>query len=87
MGLGVFASLVSITYTQSLRLARACFQGEVSGFRWLIRIPPYIHPVIGGACVGAVAVQWPQILGIGYETIEAMLQDVSFPCSFWSYCW
>ena len=78
MGLGVFASLVSITYTQSLRLARACFQGEVSGFRWLIRIPPYIHPVIGGACVGAVAVQWPQILGIGYETIEAMLQDVEF---------
>lgn len=78
MGLGIFASLVSITYTQSLRLARACFQGEVSGFRWLIRIPPYIHPVIGGACVGAVAVQWPQILGIGYETIEAMLQDVEF---------
>ncbi len=78
MGLGVFASLVSITYTQSLRLARACFQGEVSGFRWLIQIPPYIHPVIGGACVGAVAVQCPQILGIGYETIEAMLQDVEF---------
>lgn len=78
MGLGVFASLVSITYTQSLRLARACFQGEVSGFRWLIQIPPYLHPVIGGACVGTVAVQWPQILGIGYETIEAMLQDVEF---------
>src|SRR4028119_165221 len=39
MGLGVFASLVSITYTQSLRLARACFQGEVRGFRWLGQIP------------------------------------------------
>lgn len=78
MGLGVFASLVSITYTQSLRLARACFQGEVRGFRWLGQIPPSIHCVIGGACVGAVAVQWPQILGIGYETVEAMLQDVEF---------
>jgi H+/Cl- antiporter ClcA len=78
MGLGIFASLVSITYTQSLRLARACFQGEVPGFRWLSRIPPYAHPVIGGACVGGMAVHWPQILGIGYETIEAMLQDVKF---------
>jgi len=29
-----------------------------------------------------MAVQWPQILGIGCETIEAMLQDVSFRCSF-----
>lgn len=78
MGLGVFASLVSITYTQSLQLAKACFQGEVRGFRWLGKIPLFIHPVIGGVCVGLVAIQLPQILGIGYETIEAMLQDVKF---------
>lgn len=78
MGLGLFASLVSITYTQSLRVAKACFSGGVTGFTWLSRIPPAVHPVIGGACVGLVAVQWPQILGIGYETIEAMLQDVEF---------
>jgi len=78
MGLGVFASLVSITYTQSLQLARACFRGQVPGFTWLGRIPAAIHPVMGGVCVGLVALQWPQILGIGYETIEAMLQDVEF---------
>lgn len=78
MGLGLAASLVSITYTQSLQLLRACFQGQVTGFRWLGRIPLAVHPVIGGACVGLVALQWPQILGIGYETIEAMLQDVEF---------
>ena len=78
MGLGLLASLVSITYTQSLRLSRACFQGQVAGFTWLGRIPPAVHPIIGGACVGLVALQWPQILGIGYETIEAMLQDVEF---------
>jgi CBS domain-containing protein len=78
MGLGAAASLVSIAYTQLLRLGRACFQGEVPGFGWLGRIPPAVHPVIGGACVGLVALQLPQILGIGYETIEAMLQDVKF---------
>jgi CBS domain-containing protein len=29
-------------------------------------------------CIGLVALQLPQIMGIGYETIEAMLQDVEF---------
>jgi len=78
MGLGCAASLVSLTYTKSMQLSRACFQGQISGFTWLIRLPKAIYPVIGGACVGVVALQWPQILGIGYETIEAMLQDVEF---------
>jgi H+/Cl- antiporter ClcA len=78
VGLGLGASLVSITYTQSLQLLRACFQGQVHGFAWLAKIPLAIHPVIGGACVGLVALNYPQILGIGYETVEAMLQDVEF---------
>lgn len=78
MGLGCGASLVSLTYTKSLRLIRACFCGQIPGFTWLSRLPQVIHPIIGGACVGVVALQYPQILGIGYETIEAMLQDVEF---------
>ena len=78
MGLGLAASLVSITYTQLLSLGRACFRGQVRGFAWLGNIPPFVHPVIGGSCVGLVALQYPQILGIGYETVEAMLQDVEF---------
>ncbi len=78
MGLGLAASVVSIAYTQLLRLGRACFRGEVQGFGWLARIPLAVHPVIGGAVVGLVALKLPQILGIGYETIEAMLQDVKF---------
>lgn len=78
IGLGFAASLISLTYTQSLQLLRACFQGQIAGFTWLAKIPLAIHPVIGGACVGLVALQYPQILGIGYETVEAMLQDVQF---------
>ncbi len=78
MGLGLAASIISIAYTQLLRLGRACFRGEVPGFAWLGHIPTPVHPVIGGACVGLVALKLPQILGIGYETIEAMLQDVEF---------
>ena len=78
MGLGLLASLVSLTYTEAIRLARACFQGQVPGFGWLGRVPRAVHPVIGGACVGIVALKWPQILGVGYQTVEAMLQDVEF---------
>ncbi|WP_392530748.1 chloride channel protein [Nostoc sp. C117] len=78
LGLGLGASLVSLTYTQSIRLAKACFAGKVPGFQFLGQIPQPIHPIIGGVLVGAVALQFPQILGVGYETVEAMLQDVKF---------
>ncbi len=78
LGLGLGASLISLTYTQSIRLAKACFAGKVPGLQFLGRIPQPIHPIIGGVIVGAVALQFPQILGVGYETVEAMLQDVKF---------
>jgi len=42
------------------------------------QIPQPIHPIIGGIIVGSAALQFPQILGVGYETVEAMLQDVQF---------
>ncbi|HEY9691326.1 MAG TPA: chloride channel protein [Oculatellaceae cyanobacterium] len=78
LGLGVLASVVSVAYTQSIKFSQRCFRGEVPSFKWLTLIPSAAHPVIGGACVGIAALYVPQILGIGYETIEAMLQDVDF---------
>ena len=78
LGLGLLASLVSLAYTHLIQLARRCFQGEVVGLRWLGRLPPPIKPVIGGFCVGVAALYAPQILGVGYETIQAMLQGVEF---------
>jgi H+/Cl- antiporter ClcA/CBS domain-containing protein len=76
--LGGLASLVSFTYTQTVDFAREAFQGKVSYLSWLGKIPGYLTPVIGGAVVGVVALKFPQVTGIGYETIEAMLQDVQF---------
>ncbi|MBW4547814.1 MAG: chloride channel protein [Symplocastrum torsivum CPER-KK1] len=78
LGLGLLASLVSLAYTKSIQLARRCFKGEVVGLRWLGQLPPPIKPVIGGFCVGLAALYAPQILGVGYETIQAMLQGVEF---------
>lgn len=78
LGLGLWASLISLVYTGLIGLAKASFQGHVRHLRWLGRIPKPIHPIIGGVIVGVVALKFPQILGIGYETVEAMLQDVEF---------
>lgn len=72
LGLGLGASLISLTYTATVRLAKTAFTR-------LGVIPQPIHPLIGGFILGAVALQFPQILGIGYETVEAILQDVEFP--------
>lgn len=76
LGLGLGASLVSLLYSQAIRFAKACFEGKVPYLTWLSSIPKPVHPIIGGAIVGAVALRFPQILGIGYGTIQAMLQDV-----------
>ena len=78
LGLGLLASLVSIAYTQAIQLSQRFFQGKINGFGSMEKIPPGLRPVIGGACIGAAALIFPQVLGIGYETIEAMLRDVQF---------
>ncbi|MCS6782651.1 MAG: chloride channel protein [Gloeomargarita sp. SKYBB_i_bin120] len=70
LGLGVLASGLAILYTASLGELRP---GRLRG------IPSWLQPMLGGLVIGAVALVLPQTLGIGYEVIEAMLQDVHFP--------
>ena len=76
--LGGLASVVAFAYTQTVDFAREAFQGNISSLSWLGKIPRCLTPVIGGAIVGIVALKFPQVTGIGYATIEAMLQDVQF---------
>jgi H+/Cl- antiporter ClcA/predicted transcriptional regulator len=76
VGLGLCASLVAIAYTQAIRFCQRFFQGQIAGFTWMAAIPPAVRPVIGGICMGAVALSFPQTLGIGYETIDEMLRNV-----------
>lgn len=76
--LGGLASLVSFAYTQTVELSREAFQGKINYLGWLANVPRCLTPVLGGAIVGIFAVKFPQVTGIGYDTIEAMLQDVEF---------
>jgi H+/Cl- antiporter ClcA/predicted transcriptional regulator len=81
VGLGLLSSLVSLLYVRALRLSQQCFQGKITGLQWLAAIPRPLHPLMGGVCLGIVALKLPQILGVGYETVESILQDVQFPLS------
>lgn len=78
LGLGCLASLVSIIYTKAIKFAQRSFQGEVPALKSLMRIPKPLHPVLGGLFVGVIAIQFPHILGPGYGTIEALLQEGQF---------
>jgi len=38
-------------------------------------IPLWIKPALGGLCVGAIALSFPQVLGVGYDTTDAALNS------------
>lgn len=78
LGLGLLASLVAIAYTRAMKLAKSFFVGEVKGFSMIGRLPIPIKLAIGGLCVGLTALIFPEVMGIGYETVESILQDAPF---------
>jgi len=39
----------------------------------ILPVPQYIYPAIGGLMVGTIGLWYPQVFGVGYETIELAL--------------
>ena len=66
--LGVLASVMSLALVRLLGLGRDPRLQAV-----LSRLPPGLPTAVGGAAVGAMALAFPQVLGVGYDTIEALL--------------
>ncbi|PMB48575.1 chloride channel protein [Fischerella thermalis CCMEE 5330] len=81
-GLGILASLVSIIYTRSIRFAQACFQGEWTNQTAIGKLPAITQPLLGGIIVGLLALKLPQILGVGYDVLELILQGEQFSLQF-----
>ena len=68
LGLGLLASGMSLLLLQALALGRsAALQ------RRLALLPPGLATAAGGLAVGLLALAFPQVLGVGYDTIEALL--------------
>ena len=65
-GLGILAGLCSALVTVTLYAVEDQFRRLPIHWMW--------WPAIGGACVGAIGLVDPRILGIGYDTIHALLR-------------
>jgi len=64
--LGALAGLVSYLFIKLLYWCEDLFDNKM-------KLPEYINPTIGGLLVGAIALLFPQIMGVGYDTINNAL--------------
>jgi len=69
--LGVACAIVALIYTKSIYFFEDLFDA-------IKVIPEWLKPMIGGLILGSIALFLPQILGVGYESIEKALMD-EFP--------
>lgn len=63
--LGVLAGLMAVAFIKSVSKVE-------DGFAFC-RVPVWLRPAIGGFLVGLMALYYPHVLGVGYETINLML--------------
>ncbi|MBR8830892.1 MAG: Voltage-gated ClC-type chloride channel ClcB [Chroococcopsis gigantea SAG 12.99] len=79
VGLGVLASLVSLAYTEAIKIAGWAFEGKIPMLKPLGSLPQFIKPALGGLLVGIAALYSPEIMGVGYGTLASILAGRSFP--------
>ncbi|MEN9011374.1 MAG: chloride channel protein [Yoonia sp.] len=67
--LGLVCGLVSVV------LMRAIFWADnmATGLQDAVGLPRYLRPACAGALLGGLAIFWPHIIGVGYETTSAAL--------------
>jgi CIC family chloride channel protein len=63
--LGILAGLIAVIFIISLYKTQDLFNG--------IKIPLYLKPALGGLAVGIIALFFPQVYGVGYESINDAL--------------
>ncbi|MGD9962715.1 MAG: chloride channel protein [Thermoplasmata archaeon] len=63
--LGVLAGVVGVAFIKMLYKMEDTFDG--------LSIPGYAKPLIGAAFVGAIALFYPSVMGVGYDTVALAL--------------
>lgn len=71
-GLGIAAGIVAVVFMHGVALSEKTARK--------LPIPPWLRPALGGLVVGAMALAFPQVLGVGYGATETALA-VGFPLS------
>jgi len=69
--LGVVSAATAIIMMRSIGYTQEISDRVVAG----TRMPRWALPMVGGALVGAIALAFPQVLGVGYGTTDAALKD------------
>lgn len=64
--LGILAGFLTVVFIRSLVYSRDIFVR--------LKMPAYLKPALGGLLVGSLALVIPNILGIGYGTIDSLLK-------------
>jgi CIC family chloride channel protein len=63
--MGFLAGLVALVFVKSLYKAEDLWDE--------LEVPEYVKPALGGLAIGGLSLFFPQILGVGYETITVAL--------------
>lgn len=69
--LGILSGIVSYIFIKVLYFFEDFWDDKIA-------IPPYLKAGVGGIIIGILAIQFPQILGIGYDSISAALNSSMF---------
>ena len=68
--LGLFAAFISILFQLSM--------STTERIAWSYNLPIWARPIIGGVLVGSIAIFFPEVLGVGYDTTDnALKQNLS----------
>ncbi len=66
--LGILSALLAILFLKSLALVR-------SGAERL-SLPDWLRPAVAGCLVGLIALEFPEVLGVGYGSTDAALKEM-----------
>jgi len=66
LALGIIAGGMAFVFSRSIYVARDLFDRS--------RIPAWVRPAGGGLLVGAMALAYPHVMGVGYDTMRVLLE-------------
>jgi chloride channel protein, CIC family len=75
LGLGILGGALSAGQI------RLMYTLEMAVIRWRA-LPRWLKPALGGLVLGCAGLFFPELLGIGYGTLEAVLRGGDFPWTF-----
>jgi CIC family chloride channel protein len=74
-GIGIVTAVFGALFVKTLEAMKRVKEG--------IHVHPILIPVLGGAIVGTVGLFLPQVMGVGYETVHAIVGGESHNWSVW----